>query len=85
MTRLAQAEAACRTLNLRVLELTREVEVLDTLLDERNRILKAIPCPRHGECVPFAMREYYRLQEEVAALKLTANTQKETTMDDRLW
>lgn len=32
-----------------------EIEVLNLLLDERNRILDALPCPDHGRCVPHVL------------------------------
>lgn len=27
----------------------------EALLDERNRILAALPCPAHGPCVPYVL------------------------------
>lgn len=42
----------------RVVELERELKVTDGLLDERNRVMDAIPeCQSHGkQCVPHALR-----------------------------
>jgi hypothetical protein len=39
----------------------------DKLLAERNRVLDALPCPTHGQCVPHALDEIDRLRAELAA------------------
>jgi hypothetical protein len=37
-------------------DLKHELEVTDKLLNERQRVLDAIPeCPSHGKCVPYAI------------------------------
>ena len=37
-------------------DLKHELEVTDKLLEERQRVLDAIPeCPSHGKCVPHAI------------------------------
>lgn len=45
-------------LKAQVAELTEELAVVNKLLDERNRVMDAIPpCPEHGpQCVPHAMQ-----------------------------
>jgi len=36
-------------------EKDKEIEVLEKLVDERNRILDVLPCPVHGQCVPYVL------------------------------
>jgi hypothetical protein len=45
----------------------------DKLLAERNRVLDALPCPTHGQCVPHALDEIDRLRAELAAAKKRAD------------
>lgn len=44
--------------------LKKQLEVTDQLLDERQRVLDAIPeCPRHGSCVPHALEWIEKSQD----------------------
>lgn len=45
-------------------KLREENAVLQSLVNERNRILDAVPCPNHGRCVPFVLEEFERLRGE---------------------
>lgn len=38
------------------------VQVVDGLLKDRQRLLEALPCPVHGECVSYAIDEIERLK-----------------------
>lgn len=40
-----------------------EIRVLTALVDERNRVLSAVPCPEHGPCVPYALEQVARLAQ----------------------
>ena len=48
----------------KVTELEKEIVVTDGLLEDRQRVLDAIPaCPRHGSCVPHAIEWVKKVQE----------------------
>ena len=53
----------------RIAELEEENETADKLIEERNRVLDALPCGSHGRCVPHALAEIGRLQSEIAKLR----------------
>jgi hypothetical protein len=38
------------------------VQVVDGMLHDRQRLLEILPCPVHGECVPYAVSEVKRLK-----------------------
>lgn len=48
-----------------VIALSEELEVTDRLLEERNRVMEAIPpCPAHGcQCVPYALDWIERVKD----------------------
>lgn len=56
-------------LKARVEELEREVALGDTIIAERNRVLDALPCPLHGQCVPHALDTIKSLREAARLLK----------------
>lgn len=41
---------------------TEELRITGQLLDDRNRVLAALPCPLHGACVPHALEVIERLK-----------------------
>jgi len=43
-------------------ELINLIEVQEKLINERDRVLDLLPCPKHGKCVPFAIEEIERLK-----------------------
>ncbi len=45
----------------RIAELEREADVSDKLIRERNRVLQALGCDVHGECVPGALEKVAEL------------------------
>src|SRR5688572_1407089 len=52
-------------------ELQEEVDVDNKLLDERNRLLAAIPeCPEHGACVPHAIEWVENAKALVETLRI---------------
>ena len=56
LVRLYDTERAARTeAEAQVAGLKGEIAVLNQLLDMRNRILEALPCPVHGPCVPYVL------------------------------
>lgn len=39
------------------------IDVADAIIHERNRVLDALPCPSHGQCVPHALDEIVSLKQ----------------------
>ena len=58
-----------------------EVRVADQLIAERNRVLDALPCPVHGQCVPHALNAIASLQAALAAVQKAAQA-LEARLDD---
>lgn len=50
-------------LSLALLEVEKELEITDKLLDERNALLGEFPCPVHGQCIPY-VRDLLRKAKE---------------------
>jgi len=46
-----------------------EIDIDNKLIDERNRILKEIPCPEHGNCVPHVIEEIRRMKAEIERVR----------------
>lgn len=52
--------------NKKIEELLQELEVMEKLLNERQRVLDAIPkCPTHGSCVPHAIEWIEEMKEKI--------------------
>lgn len=46
-----------------LLEEVKCTEIGDKIIADRNRVLDALPCPIHGQCVPHALEEIARLKQ----------------------
>lgn len=44
-----------------------QLKVCDQLIEDRNRILKAHPCPMHGDCVPYVLEKIAGLEADKEA------------------
>ena len=45
-----------------LVQMRAEIQVDDSLLKDRNRILAALPCPIHGPCVPYVLEQLEALK-----------------------
>lgn len=59
------------------LELYEEVELDNKIIAERDKILKANPCPVHGECVPYVMEKIKKLEQDNTRLRAVADSARE--------
>lgn len=59
-------------------QLREELDVTDKLLEQRERLLRAIPeCPEHGAgCVPHALEWIERAKAALAAYPLERNVRR---------
>ena len=59
-------------------ELQKELDVTEKLLNERQRVLDAIPeCPAHGSCVPNAIEWVEKHKKISSPLRSLINAEKE--------
>jgi len=61
---IIQAGNTIDELKKEIKELKEELEVTDSILNERQKLLDAIPeCPTHGKCMPHALDWIKKMKE----------------------
>lgn len=77
-------EETIAELNAEIAAKDAEIAVADKLIEERNRVLDAIPCAEHGRCVPHAIEWAERMRVEVARLRAALEKIATTNPDSNL-